>query len=599
MLTFIKKFATILTPAEKWRIGLILLCIFVGGCLEVLGIGVVLPYLALLINPQKINSIQILQNSYQLLQNQHIINSTNGFFIILTLSIIAVYWLKNGFLIFNQSFQTRFTYGLYQKLSTNLFDYYLHEDYQSHLNKNTSELIRNINQLTFDLITTFLLPLLMLISEMVIVVLLVTFLLMMNPLSTLYVFILLGAIVSFIFLKIRKKLHESGQTVGELQTLSNKQVLQGLGSFKSTTLLHKQSFFVAEFGRAVRQISQHRSYFEVMQNLPRFFMETAVVTVMLSLAIMMLYLRKPSSDLILTLSVFGMAGMRLLPSMNRILNSLNSIKWSQSMMQGLLDDLQKIEKSQDSQMTVLEPFEFDTLNLENISFAYENGVKVLNDISLTLNAGQSIGFVGHSGSGKSTLVDVILGLLTPQTGTISVNQQPLRQILATWQQGIGYIPQDIYLSDESIRANIAFGVSANTINEQQLWYAIHTAQLERLIHELPEGLDTVIGERGVKLSGGQRQRIGIARALYHNPQILVMDEATAALDNVTERAFMSAVNGLKGQKTLLMIAHRLSTVENCDMIYFMDNGKIVDSGRYEELLQRNPHFQHMVGSLEM
>lgn len=594
MLTFIKKFATILTPAEKWRIGLILLCIFVGGCLEVLGIGVVLPYLALLINPQKINSIQILQNSYQLLQNQHIINSTNGFFIILTLSIIAVYWLKNGFLIFNQSFQTRFTYGLYQKLSTNLFDYYLHEDYQSHLNKNTSELIRNINQLTFDLITTFLLPLLMLISEMVIVVLLVTFLLMMNPLSTLYVFILLGAIVSFIFLKIRKKLHESGQTVGELQTLSNKQVLQGLGSFKSTTLLHKQSFFVAEFGRAVRQISQHRSYFEVMQNLPRFFMETAVVTVMLSLAIMMLYLRKPSSDLILTLSVFGMAGMRLLPSMNRILNSLNSIKWSQSMMQGLLDDLQKIEKSQDSQMTVLEPFEFDTLNLENISFAYENGVKVLNDISLTLKAGQSIGFVGHSGSGKSTLVDVILGLLTPQTGTISVNHQPLTQILATWQQGIGYIPQDIYLSDESIRANIAFGVSANTINEQQLWYAIHTAQLERLIHELPEGLDTVIGERGVKLSGGQRQRIGIARALYHNPQILVMDEATAALDNVTERAFMSAVNGLKGQKTLLMIAHRLSTVENCDMIYFMDNGKIVDSGRYEELLERNSHFRKLV-----
>ena len=191
------------------------------------------------------------------------------------------------------------------------------------------------------------------------------------------------------------------------------------------------------------------------------------------------------------------------------------------------------------------------------------------------------------------MVDVILGLLTPQTGTVSVNHQPLTQILATWQQGIGYIPQDIYLSDESIRANVAFGVSANAINEQQLWYAIHTAQLERLIHELPEGLDTVIGERGVKLSGGQRQRIGIARALYHNPQILVMDEATAALDNVTERAFMSAVNGLKGQKTLLMIAHRLSTVENCDMIYFMDNGKVVDSGRYEELLERNSHFRKL------
>lgn len=574
---------------------MILLCIFVGGCFEVLGIGVVLPYLALLINPEKINSIPSLHMLYTSLQNSGLIANSNGFFIVLTVFIIGVYWLKNGFLVFNQRFQTRFTYGLYKKLSTKLFSHYLHEDYQTHLNKNTSTLIRNINQLTFDLITAFLLPLLMLISEVIIVILLVTFLLMLNPLSTLYVFVLLGGIVGFIFLNIRKHLHIAGEAVGELQTLSYKQVLQGLGSFKSTTLLHKQDFFVAQFHQAVTQISKHRSYFDVMQNLPRFFMETAVVTVMLSLAIVMLATGQPSSELILTLSVFGMAGIRLLPSMNRILNSLSSIKWSQSMMQGLLDDLHLMAE-QNASAHQASPLPFEQLQLHHISFAYDNGIRVLDDISLTVQAGQSVGFVGHSGSGKSTLVDIILGLLVPQTGHILLNHQPIAPILSSWQQSIGYIPQDIYLSDESIRANIAFGVERSQIDENQLNHAIQTAQLNSLIAELPQGLQTIIGERGVKLSGGQRQRIGIARALYHNPQILVMDEATAALDNVTERAFMSAVNGLKGQKTLLMIAHRLSTVENCDVIYFMDKGKIVDKGSYSELLQRNPQFQRMVGN---
>lgn len=585
---------------------MILLCVFIGGCLEVLGIGVVLPYLALLINPQKISSIPMLQTSYQFLADHQVIRDSSGFFIVLTLVIIAVYWLKNAFLVFNQRFQTRFTYGLYKKLSTQLFRHYLHEDYQSHLNKNTSVLIRNINNLSFDLITAFLLPMLMLISEAVIVVLLVAFLLIMNPLATLYVFALLGGIVLIIFLKIRKTLQQAGQAVGELQAVSTKQVLQGLGSFKTTTLLHKQEFFVAEFGEAVSQISKHRSYFDVMQNLPRFFMETAVVTVMLSLAIAMLYMGTPSGELILMLSVFGMAGIRLLPSMNRMLNALSSIKWSQAMMGELLVDLQKIRLSPvTSHLPQHSPnlpdlpntaFNFHTLQLVHINFAYENGIKVLNDIGVSIRAGQSVGFVGHSGSGKSTLIDLILGLLPPQSGQITVNEQPLAEILPAWQASIGYIPQDIYLSDETIRANIAFGVQASQIDDHQLAHALITAQLDSLIGDLPEGLDTIIGERGVKLSGGQRQRIGIARALYHNPQILVMDEATAALDNITERAFMAAVNGLKGQKTLIMIAHRLSTVENCDVIYFMDNGNIVDFGSYAELLQRNAKFQQMVGS---
>ncbi|GAA0800553.1 hypothetical protein GCM10009110_09250 [Psychrobacter piscatorii] len=234
---------------------------------------------------------------------------------------------------------------------------------------------------------------------------------------------------------------------------------------------------------------------------------------------------------------------------------------------------------------------FESLKLDNVHFSYTATAQTLNNLSLTIDANKSIGIVGHSGSGKSTLIDIMLGLLDPDVGEIRVNNKLLLDVKESWQQLIGYIPQDIYLSDDTIKANVAFGIEKNEIDDKQLALVLKTAQLEDLINGLKEGVDTIIGERGIKISGGQRQRIGIARALYHNPQILVMDEATAALDNVTEHEFMQAINKLKGRKTLIMIAHRITTVKNCDIIYVIENGYIIDKGSYQELSSSSKVFK--------
>lgn len=571
--------------------------LLIGGGFEVIGIGIILPYLALLMNPSSVTHHHLIAPIYHFLVTHQIIASQTQFLILITGTIILIYWLKNSYFILNQRFQANFVYELYRTIATKLFRFYLTEDYKNHLDRNTGTLIRNINQLTLDLITIFLLPFLMLVSEVFIVLLLLVFLLYVNPLSTLYVFVLLGSMVSIIFMMTRKKIQAMGAKVADHQTSANRQVLHGLGSFKTTTLLQKQEFFVSHYNDAVEHLSENRKSFEVMQNMPRFLMETAIVTVMLSLALIMLWRGRTNGELILMLSLFGMAGMRLLPSMNRILNSMNAIKYSKAMIEELLVDLLKIPQQQDQ--LVNKPQDsiiFDNIRLERVDFSYGDKL-TLKDINLTICAGQSVGFVGHSGSGKSTLIDVILGLLSPSRGKIMLNDKNIEDILPSWQKSIGYIPQDIYLTDESIKANIAFGVEPSQIDEKQLANVIKVAQLESLINELPEGVNTEIGERGVKLSGGQRQRIGIARALYHNPQVIVMDEATAALDNVTERAFMDAVNGLKGQKTLIMIAHRLTTVENCDVIYFMEKGKIVDKGTFQELNSSNMKFKNLASKL--
>lgn len=571
---------------DKLNFLLILFLFFIGGCLEVMGIGIILPYLALLLNPERFESYILLEKLYSVLIDYQIINNLNGLYIFLTAIIIIFYWIKNLFFICSLRFQIGFNYKIYRELSSSLLNNYLKESYINHINRNTSEIIKNINQQTLDLVQAFLFPMLILISECIIVLLLLVFLLLINPLSSLYVFTLLGLTVIIIFMCIRKSLHLSGEVISSSRTEANKQVLQGLGSFKTTKILNKEQFFIRRFNSAISDMTTARKYYELSQNLPRFFLETAIVTVMLSLAMLMLFNGKPTKELILTLSIFGMSGMRLIPSMNRILNSLNSMKYSQGIVKSLMHDLlaASLKGSQINIPDSPQPISnFESLKLNNVHFSYISTEQTLKNLSLTVEANKSIGIVGFSGSGKSTLIDIILGLLDPDTGEVRVNNNLIKDVKESWQQLIGYIPQDIYLSDDTIESNIAFGIEKKEIDDEQVALAIKTAQLGELINGLREGVNTVIGERGIKLSGGQRQRIGIARALYHNPQILVMDEATAALDNVTEHEFMQAINELKGRKTLIMIAHRITTVKNCDIIYVMENGYIIDKGSYQEL----------------
>lgn len=574
-----------------------MLLIFISSCLEVLGIGIILPYLAILLDPEKVLTLPFMSDIYSTLEDVGLVDGITHFLIFSTFLVIVFYWLKNVFFVFSLRYQVRFNYTLYTRMSSDLLHYYLNESYLQNINRNTSDVIRNVNQQTLDLIQGFLFPILLLVTEILVVLLLLAFLIAINPIATLYVFVLIGICVTGIFYYSRTKLQQSGEVVARNRSASNKAVLQSLGSFKTTKMLGKETFFVGSFNSAVQQMSTANQYLDLTQSLPRFFLETSIVTVMMSLAMILLYQGQPSGELILMLSVFGLAGIRLLPSMNRILNSLNSIKYMQGVLKDVMRDIVSATKmnntAQINESFGTNKFVFERLTLKNINFNYIANTPVLKNISLTIERNQSIGFVGHSGSGKSTLIDTMLGLLSHDTGNILINGRDIDDVLPEWQRSVGYIPQDIYLIDDTIKANIAFGVKEDHIDYAQVMTVLEVAQLDELICSLPNGIETVIGERGVKLSGGQRQRIGIARALYHNPQILVMDEATAALDNATEKAFMSAINNLKGKKTLIMIAHRLSTVKDCDIIYFMENGEIIDSGSYECLLKKNIVFRQL------
>ena len=596
------QFSQALTKKDKALILFMMLLIFISSCLEVLGIGIILPYLAILLDSKKVLTLPFMSDIYSTLEDVGLVDGITHFLIFSTFLVIVFYWLKNIFFIFSLRYQVRFNYTLYTRMSSDLLHYYLKESYLQHANRNTGDVIRNVNQQTLDLIQGFLFPILLLVTETLVVLLLLAFLIAINPIATLYVFALIGICVTGIFYYSRAKLQKSGEVVARNRSVSNKAVLQSLGSFKTTKMLGKEAFFVNSFNNAVQQMSIANQYLDLTQSLPRFFLETSIVTVMMSLAMILLYQGQPSGELILMLSVFGLAGIRLLPSMNRILNSLNSIKYMQGILKDVIGDIVSANKTnntvQVNKSSRTNEFVFESLTLENINFNYVPNTPVLKNISLMIERNQSIGFVGHSGSGKSTLVDIMLGLLSHNIGNIVINGMDIGDVLPEWQRSVGYIPQDIYLIDDTIKANIAFGIKQDDIDYDQVMTVLEVAQLHELVCSLPNGMETVIGERGLKLSGGQRQRIGIARALYHNPQILVMDEATAALDNVTEKAFIRAINNLKGKKTLIMIAHRITTVKNCDIIYVMEQGLIVEKGNYQELLYKSSHFIKLTTELE-
>ena len=346
---------------------------------------------------------------------------------------------------------------------------------------------------------------------------------------------------------------------------------------------------------------------QFVNRLPRLYMETIAVVVLL--LVLMLDLnqgRKPRSLLPL-LSLFAMAAFRMMTSMNRIVAAISTIRFYSHALDAVHDDLQTIPpvnpmalgragRISDHNGKHRPPRLQHSLELDNIFYTYpEAQAPSLQGLSLKVGRGEAVGIAGASGAGKSTLVDVLLGLLTPDTGEVRIDGEPLGIQIASWQRSIGYIPQNVYLSDDTIRRNVAFGVPDNQINEAKVKRALRLAQLGAFIQSLPQQLETRVGELGVRISGGQRQRIAIARALYHNPEVLVMDEATAALDNETERSIVQALEAFKGEKTMLIIAHRLSTIRDCDRIFWMKDGRVSDSGTYTELMARNPEFQSMVG----
>ncbi|MBE5848207.1 MAG: ABC transporter ATP-binding protein [Lachnospiraceae bacterium] len=578
-----KKIAYVFDRRQKAKALWLFIVIVIGAFVELVGVGAVLPFISAVLNPD-----ELMDNAYiRFFYEQLHLRDTDQLIIALGVLIIVIYILKNIYVYLMHSMQYRFTYDNQRILSYRMMQCYVSQPYVFHLDHNSAELSRNINE---DVTSFFeaILAGLQFASEGSVCLALLVFLAFQDIVITIGTLGLIG-LFGYLFLFVfRKRLRRAGRKGRNSQADTRQTVLETLRSIKEIKILDREQSFLNTYDEQYRGFAESYRKFKVYSMIPKPVMETIVISGLLVIICVKVMLGTDPSAFIPTMSIFAVAAFRMLPSANRIAEYLSRIIFSRPAIDSIYHDLKAIEElighrlsaapSEESGAKAVEmeslPFE-RAVEVKDLSFRYPSAQHdVLHDVNIEIPKNKSVAFVGPSGQGKTTMADVILGLLTPQHGGVYVDGKDIRENLGAWHQKLGYIPQTIALLDASIRENILFGIPAEEVSEERLQSAVREAQLADFINSLEEGLDTVIGESGVRLSGGQRQRIGIARALYHNPDFLVLDEATSALDNETEAAVMEAIDYLAGSKTLLIIAHRLSTIANCDIVYKVDQGTV-------------------------
>lgn len=575
----LKKLWRLLIVKQRQKAVILLGLMLVGMVLETLGIGMVAPALILMTQSDLLTKYPEVGVLFELLGNP----SREYLITLGMLFLVSIYAIKAFFLAFLAWVQSKFIFGLQANLSQRLFTGYIFLPYTFHLQRNSAQLIRNVTS-EVSLFSSVSQSLLVLISEIVVLIGISILLLVVEPLGASLVMVILG-LSGWIFYQITRsyisrwgkiRQYHEGQRIQHLQ--------QGLGGAKDVKLLGREEEFLTQYNHHTN-ISSHvgqRQY--VIQQFPRLWLELLAIIGLSVLVLVMVSQGDSLDNLIPTLGLFAAAAFRLMPSVNRILIALQSLRFAVPVINTLYQELQLFKEVLPIRTSKISPLK-NSLALNEISFKYPEAEKYsLRGITINISKGASVGFIGGSGAGKSTLIDIILGLLTPDSGTVKIDSTDINVNLRDWQNQIGYVPQSIFLSDDSLRRNIAYGLPSNQIDEMAVWNAVRGAKLESFINDLPEGLETIVGERGVRLSGGERQRIGIARALYHDPEVLVLDEATSSLDTDTESGVMEAINALQGKKTVLIVAHRLSTLKNCSQIIELAGGEIKHSGSYLEII---------------
>jgi len=563
--------------------------------LDALGLGLIGPFMALVSAPQIVQRNQLLGWAYQ----HSGAPSVSQFVAFVGLAIIGVFCLKLCFNYFSFRYIYTFSFNHQADLQKKLLHAYVSAPYTFHLQSNTALLIQIVTQETQGFCNGVLLPILLAISNGILILLLAALLSLTNLTATTAIAALILCVFG-LYSQFRHRLVQWGREASEAGAEVIRIVNHSLGSIKETRVIGCEFYFEEQLAiQARRHAAAYSAYMNVSQ-LPRLILEGFLMLFLVGFVSLTLIVTGDAAQLIPTLSVFALTSIRLLPSASHFIGAFGSIKNSSHTLHTLYLNLREVEianapvqKMQPPPQHSLSAFpsairtlSFEhTIKLEHILYRYPKVEEpALKKISLEIPKGQSIALIGKSGAGKTTLVDLILGLLIPESGNIHVDGHSIYSDLRAWQNMVGYIPQSIFLTDDTIEHNIAFGVPNHAIDSVRLQNAVRAAQLEELIEQLPEGLRTPVGERGVRLSGGQRQRVGIARALYHEREILVLDEATAALDNETERLVTDAIRVLSGTKTIIIIAHRLTTVEHCDRVYMLEQGRIVKSGSYEEVI---------------
>jgi ABC-type multidrug transport system fused ATPase/permease subunit len=488
-----------------------------------------------------------------------------------------------GFLAFLAWWLARVSWGFGADLSLRLYSGYLHQPYVFHLLHNSVQLMRNATG-EVSVLVTVVQNLLGFISEVLVLVGISILLMAVDPVGVLLVVAVLGVAGWGFYRLTRSRSLHWGMLHQHHDVLRFQHLQQGMGGVKHVRLLGREKEFLASYGTHNHACAIMGMRHMVVQAMPRLWLELFAVVGLAIFVISLVVQGKPLVAVVPSLGAFAAGAFRLMPSVNRILATVQGVRYGLPVVENLHAELANLQPAEVRSGAALVPFT-DALVLDDVTYYYPNtATPALRHVSLKLRKGESVGFIGGSGAGKSTLIDVILGLLTPSIGTVRVDGVDVQSNLRGWQDQIGYVPQDIYLVDDTLRRNVAFGLPDAEISDQAVWRALRAAQLEEFVRALPDGLETEVGERGVRLSGGQRQRIGIARALYHDPQVLVLDEATSSLDTATEVGVMKAVHALQAEKTVLIVAHRLSTVAGCDYLYRLDQGKVVEAGTASGIL---------------
>lgn len=591
---FFEKFIYLLDHEDRKKFIHFLILLFIGGLLSLLGIGAVVPFIDILTNHSHLKEVPLIRHfSYKV---------AVGFCVGL---LILAFWIKNGASVIVLKRQAKFLSELTAKVQKRLFHCYIYSPYVFHTKRSSPELVNNINIEINFLSNGLIGPLGNLLNEGVTSGVVFIALLFINPVFT---SVIVGSILlagKLFFTKLRAKVYFFSELRTKNYVELARCVLQGLGGIKETKIYQKESFFTAQVSRYADGIAAATTFASIFSQSIRFVIEVIAISVVLILMFVFVVAGYTGQQLLVLISVFGVAAVQLLPSMNRLMIALTSVKYYHVTLGKIYGELrqydcfkQNAELKTNLKEHSLLPFN-QTINLRDISFSY-GAVLILDAVTLTIPKGKKVAFVGYSGAGKTTLVDIVLGILAPMKGEMSIDGIKIsEENLPYWQRHFGYIPQVIYIYDCSLRENIAFGLAREDIDDSQVWDVLNQASLSDFVkNQCPAGLDTLVGENGIRLSGGQRQRIGIARALFHNPDVLVMDEATAALDNQTEYEVTQALDRVEKNRTIITIAHRLTTVRNYDMIYVMDKGRIVSSGSYSLLLKNCVVFNEMVNVTE-
>lgn len=574
-----KKLNYILDKKQKINIVVLAVMIFIGGILETLSISAMLPVVWVIIDAESVQNNKYCQWIMQLLHIQNM----QGFIIMLLVSLMIMYVLKNAYLLLLTSEQNRFISVNRNRLISQVLREFLNRPYEFYLDADIPTVFRLTDS---DIPNVFgiLMAIISLASEVVVFVL-ICGVLIATDWKLVMVLIFISGIVTLVLFKVLKpKLNSLGMTNQAIQSRIAKWRIQAIYGIKDVKVLHREAFFADNYESNGKIGAKLNQKYAIINALPRILIETIFMVSILGYLVVCVDLGDDMTQMLPTLTAFGLAAVRLLPCVNRINTYLTDISYFRPCLDYVYENMNINEISKKTNQTLLPVDETKTMQLRNrielkdIVYAYPNTDTLIFDhADMEIPYGKSIGIMGPSGAGKSTIVDILLGLLKVHEGQILCDGDNVFENYPAWLAQIGYIPQSIYLVDEPIRNNIAFGIADDEIDDNRIWQVLEEAQLKEFIQTLPEGLDTTIGDRGVRLSGGQRQRLGIARALYHNPEILVFDEATSALDNETEAAVMEAINSFHGKKTMVIIAHRLNTIEKCDMIYKVEGGKITQT----------------------